>query len=87
MAARGKVFVDIVTKIDKSNKNLLKYAAAAGVVAVAVGVAIKVGKELVAVYEVQEQAEAKLTAALKTTGEYSESTANELKNYASEYRV
>ena len=84
MAARSKVYVDVTTTTEKSNKGLAKYAVAAGVAAVAIAGLIKIGKDLVDAYEVQEQAEAKLTAALKTTGEYSESTANELKNYASE---
>ena len=39
------------------------------VAAVAVAGLIKIGKDLVNAFEVQEQAEARLTAALKTTGE------------------
>jgi len=84
MAARTKVFVDIATKTESSNKSLIKYAALAGGAAVAIAGLVKIGKELINTYAVQEKAEAKLNAALKATGEFSVDTANELKNYASE---
>ena len=45
MAARAKVFVDVTTTTDKANKGLVKYAAAAGAAALAIGLAVKAGKE------------------------------------------
>jgi len=81
--AVDKVVVDIITNTDKSNKNLLKYAAAAGTVAVAIGAAIKISKELVDAYAVQEQAENSLMAAIKATGEESSISMSAMKDYAS----
>ena len=68
MAIRSSVYVDVIAKTDAANKNLLKFAAGAGVAALAIKKIIDVGKELVASYKVQEQAEAKLAAVLKATG-------------------
>jgi len=68
MAIKSSVFVDVVTKTDKSQKNLLKFAATVGVAALAIKGLVAVGKKLVEAYSVQEQAEAKFAAALKATG-------------------
>lgn len=69
--ARTKVFVDIVTKSDgkEPGAGLKKFAIGAGIAAVAVAGLIKVGKELVNIFSVQEQAEAKLTQTIKATGQ------------------
>jgi len=80
--ATDKVVVDIITNSDKSQKSILKYAAAATAAAAAVGLAIKVGKELVDAYAVQEQAEARLTATIKATGSAAGLTKDELLNMA-----
>ena len=68
MAIKSSVFVDVVTKTDKSQKNLLKYAAVVGVAALAVKGLVAIGKKLVEAYKVQEQAEAKFIGALRATG-------------------
>ena len=81
--AIDKVVVDIITKSTKSQKSMLKYAAAAGAAALAVGAVIKIGKELVDAYGVQEQAEARLEAVIKSTGQAAGLTADELTTMAS----
>ncbi len=68
MAIKSIVFVDVVTKTDKSQKSLLKYAAVVGIAALAIKGMISVGKKLIEVYKVQEQAEAKFIGALRATG-------------------
>ena len=68
MAIKSSVFVDVVTKTDKSQKSLLKYAAVVGVAALAVKGLVAIGKKLVEAYKVQEQAEAKFIGALRATG-------------------
>ena len=83
MATTDKVVVDIITNSDKSQTSMLKYAAAAGTAAVAIGAIIKVGKELVDAYAVQEQAEARLEATIKATGSAAGLTKTELTNMAS----
>ena len=68
MAIKSSVFVDVVTKTDKSQKSLLKYAAVVGIAALAIKGMLSVGKKLIEVYKVQEQAEAKFIGALRATG-------------------
>ncbi len=84
MAARTKVFVDIVTKTDgkEPGSGLKKFAIGAGIAAVAVAGLIKVGKELVNVYAVQEQAEARLEATIKSTGKAANLTKDQLTDMA-----
>ncbi len=81
MAARTKVFVDIISKTTGSD--FKKYAVGIGIAAVAVAGLIKIGKELVNVYAVQEQAEARLEATIKATGKAAGLSADQLKDMAS----
>ena len=86
MAARTKVFVDIVTKADgkEPGSGLKKFAIGAGVATLAVAGLIKIGKELVNVYSVQEQAEARLEQTIKATGNAANLSADQLKDMATE---
>ena len=85
MAARTKVFVDIKTTTDgkEPGSGLKKFAIGAGIAAVAIAGLIKIGKDLVNVYSVQEQAEARLEATIKSTGKAAGLTADQLKDMAS----
>ena len=85
MAARTKVHVDIITKGADGKApgaGLAKYAIGVGIAAVAVAGLIKVGKELVNIYSVQEQAEARLEATIKSTGKAANLTADQLTDMA-----
>ena len=84
-AARTKVFVDIVTKTDgkEPGSGLKKFAIGAGIAAVAVAGLIKIGKDLVNIYAVQEQAEARLEATIKATGKAAGLSADQLTDMAS----
>ena len=65
---RDKVYVDIVTETKKAAANLVTYAAAVAAAGVAVKLAVDFVKSSVAAFVVQEQAVARLEAALKATG-------------------
>lgn len=85
MAARTKVFVDIITKSDgkEPGAGLKKYAIGAGIAAVAIAGLIKVGKELENIYAVQEQAEARLEQTIRATGQAAGFTSKEMFDMAS----
>lgn len=68
------------------NKMASIFKKVAGPLGIGLGAAaiLKSVKDSIDAFKIQEQAEAKLNAALKTTGEYSEDTSAGLKAYASE---
>jgi len=72
------------SKIGKLTKTIKNYWAEIAVVAGTIYGAIKAVKSLTDAYGLQEEAETKLTAALKATGRYSESTETALHNFAKE---
>lgn len=80
--ARTKVFVDIVTKDDKAKKAMLGYAAATAVAVAAVAGLMKVGKELIDIYSVQEQAESRLKTTIEATGQAAGLTFDQLNDMA-----
>ena len=82
MAIKSTVFVDVVTKTDKSQKSLLKYAAAVGVAALAIKGMIKFGKNLTDIFRTQEEAEIKLISAIRSTGHTADVSSREMFAYA-----
>jgi len=80
---KNKVIVDIITNSDKSQKNILKYAAGVTAAVAAVAGLVKVGKDLIDAYAVQETAENNLMAAIRATGEESSISMDAMKAYAS----
>ena len=83
MPVRDKVFIDIETAAPKAAGTFKKIAKGAAIAAAAIAVLVKVGKEVIEAFKVQEQAEAKLNATLKATGFAAGLTADELTNMAS----
>lgn len=83
MAAKDKVVVDIITNSDKSQKSILKYAAGVTAAVAAVAGMVKISKELLDAYSVQETAENNLMAAIKATGKESIISMDAMKDYAS----
>ncbi len=82
MSIKSTVFVDVVTKTDKSKKNLLKFAATVGVAALAIKGLIKVGKNLTDIFREQEEAEVKLVSAIRATGHTADVSSREMFAYA-----
>lgn len=68
MAIKDKVFIELITETKKGQDNLLKYAAVAAGVTLALTAIYKAGKKLIDLYAIQERAEIKLAAAIKATG-------------------
>ncbi len=81
--ATDKVVVDIITNSDKSKTSVLKFAAGVGVAVTAIKLLTDVGKKLIAVYSIQEQAEARLEQTIKATGQAAGFTTRELTTMAS----
>ncbi len=84
MPARDKVYVDIIADTKKTVASMAKLAIGVGAAVVAVRGAIKITKELVAAYGIQETAETKLRAAIRASGKEASISADTLFDYASE---
>lgn len=83
MATRDQVYVDIITETKKSVGSLLKYAAALGGAYMAIKKVVAIAKDMVKFWGIQEQAEAKLTSAIRSTGKEATISAQSLFDYAS----
>jgi len=83
MATRDQVYVDIITETKKSVGSLLKYAAALGGAYMAAKKVIAIAKDMVKFWGIQEQAEAKLRSAIRSTGKEATISAQSLFDYAS----
>lgn len=84
MAVRDSVYVDVVANTKKASLNMKGFAAGVAIAVAAVAGLVKVGKELVDAYAVQEQAEVRLAAAIKSTGKAAGLSSTELINMAGE---
>lgn len=84
MAVKDDVIIRIVTETKQAVANFAKLAIGIGVAITAIKSIGRVVKDMLDAYGVQEQAEAKLEAAIKATGGAAGFTARELKNYAAE---
>jgi hypothetical protein len=80
--ADDTIKVDILTDSTSSTKSMIKYAAAVGGATLAVNKILNISKELIATYKQEEQANAKLAATLKATGNAAGFSFGQLKSYA-----
>ena len=82
--ATKKSLDGVTTQTVKTKKGFLAMIPGPVKAAAAIGALVVIAKKLIGVYEVQEQAETALNAALKITGDYTPTVAAELQAYATE---
>ena len=82
--ATKKSLDGVTTQTAKTKNGFLAMIPGPVKAATAIGALVVIAKKLIGVYEVQEQAETALNAALKITGDYTPTVSRELQAYATE---